>query len=1090
MEKAVELLKKGRDVNILNSLEAVFSCISDPFESTDDEQIHRKLGDNLARLGGGYELIKFLQYLHRVYESGIEKEHVLCGITLIRKTCRNYSQSSSKLCEQFGQSGLLKLLLCDIDGVKEEAKQKRKPMGSERYEDMLWYHYMLPRVNATQLLHDEGDFLLRREEGTFSQLVLSVKCDGTDKHILITEQDQQYRFEEKAFTKVSDLIESYVNSGTPVISSTQILLKRPVVRRSIFDGTYIGSQLQQAMEDKTLAYMVWYHGCLSRVKANELLKDEGDFLVRRKEDSSGLFVLSVKSEGRAKHSLIEEQDHKYMFSNIRGKYDSISELIEAYMRGSGSLCREELRGPVTARRNIHDSLSESSTGFGLQKTQRRWLTVMSAFVTLYHCAKVAQNRQIYKDLHAVERLSPILRSEDLTLAMGAMLILSEIVEEQDNEFLTADRHLISFILSTLKTAVTKPKLKGNMKACAYSIADLSRALGNIAVNNKNKVLIVDLGGVQVLVDLMNQNCPDVQESAASTLWFLSHLERKKPTITSSPTLTSLQRSENTAVMQVAKKVLTKINPTCQEIDEDEGVDFESGGFKVEISGTGLNAIMFAMRETVELLAKGSEVDIMIAVQKVYGTIILPFNRTSDERLRQRFGDHLASLGGGHELTKLMQCLQEMGDMTPSKQTWIGITLLRSLCWNYSDNSLKLCKQFGQSGLLELVLKDIDRFGPTGVVNEKRLYLLKSAFGVLHNCAKATENKQVYRDIRAIERIAPFMKSQDRSLAIGALLTLSYIIEDNKIDLLEADIKLIAYILEILKRALGDPGLKSITEGGTYSALEITTGLGNIAVNDTNKGWIVKLGGVPLLIDLLKKDRPDVQESAANTLWTLAQADKHKGNISFVPGAINTLTSLCKSKITAEEADQHLPQKGAVVTESYAEGSRNHWDYQRYFLSQSSTYATAQAVITIEVTNFIMLEDNPLKITGFHLDGAVSPSRDIRVGGVKLSECPGHFSDDSKPRGFDTKQIFLSPSIRYSGCDVYAPESGFFDKSTKKSHKARVVFQVCISPTSYKVGPQTIDAKSEIDPKFSNQEIEWFTKERGAVIPYGLLVKVE
>ena len=43
---------------------------------------------------------------------------------------------------------------------------------------------------------------------------------------------------------------------------------------------------------------------------------------------------------------------------------------------------------------------------------------------------------------------------------------------------------------------------------------------------------------------------------------------------------------------------------------------------------------------------------------------------------------------------------------------------------------------------------------------------------------------------------------------------------------------------------------------------------------------------------------------------------------------------------------------------------------------------------------------------------------------------------------------------------------------------------------YQVGPQTIAATSEIDPKFSNQEIEWFTKKRGSIILYGLLVKLD
>ncbi|XP_070553381.1 uncharacterized protein [Ptychodera flava] len=588
-------------------------------------------------------------------------------------------------------------------------------------------------------------------------------------------------------------------------------------------------------------------------------------------------------------------------------------------------------------------------------------------------------------------------------------------------------------------------------------------------------------------------------------------------------------------------------------EKDEGVDSAStkGEVKSEINGTDPNAIMFAMRETVELLANGSEVDIFTAVEKVRETIMVPLGRTSDERLLRRFGDHLASLGGGHELTKLLQRLQQIGDRNPNEQSWFGINVLRKICTDYSSDSLKLCKQFGQSGLLELMLKDIDRFGPTKVTNEKRYFLVKSAIFALHNCAKATENKQVYRDIRAIERIAPYMKSKYLLLGMAAMLTLSYVTEDNKIDLLTADKMLIAVTLGVLKKTLDDPRLQGNVNDHEFSALEITTGLGNIAVNDTNKDLIVELGGVQLLIDLLKKDRPDVQESAANALWTLAQAERHRGNITSIPGAISTLTSLCRSTNTAVK---QAAERALIRIKSSSQGqqilvgsrptsaSRGHCSYRELcgrfkkslelqdaffepkfdmcyctschndrgdklyytrgqpakdygvpfgwcrFALKTPPKASALDVFNkwhVAFHGTRLQSVKPILETGdFLMPG------DVRMGGAKLSECDGHFSDDRKPKGFDTKQIFLSPSIRYSGCDVYASESEFTDKSTNKSHQARVVFQVCINPTSYKVGPQTIGATSEIDPKFSNQEIEWFTKERGSVIPYGLLVKIE
>ena len=46
--------------------------------------------------------------------------------------------------------------------------------------------------------------------------------------------------------------------------------------------------------------------------------------------------------------------------------------------------------------------------------------------------------------------------------------------------------------------------------------------------------------------------------------------------------------------------------------------------------------------------------------------------------------------------------------------------------------------------------------------------------------------------------------------------------------------------------------------------------------------------------------------------------------------------------------------------------------------------------------------------------------DVVFGGQEIKELPGHFNDQRKPRGFDTKSVFLSPTIRYSGLDMYAP----------------------------------------------------------------------
>ena len=53
-----------------------------------------------------------------------------------------------------------------------------------------------------------------------------------------------------------------------------------------------------------------------------------------------------------------------------------------------------------------------------------------------------------------------------------------------------------------------------------------------------------------------------------------------------------------------------------------------------------------------------------------------------------------------------------------------------------------------------------------------------------------------------------------------------------------------------------------------------------------------------------------------------------------------------------------------------------------------------------------------------------------------------------------------------------------------------MLQTYIRPGSYKTSAQTLGVAEQIDPHFSNTELEWATKERGAIVLGALLLKVE
>uniref|UniRef100_A0A8C7M3C1 Neuralized-like protein 4 n=1 Tax=Oncorhynchus mykiss TaxID=8022 RepID=A0A8C7M3C1_ONCMY len=91
---------------------------------------------------------------------------------------------------------------------------------------------------------------------------------------------------------------------------------------------------------------------------------------------------------------------------------------------------------------------------------------------------------------------------------------------------------------------------------------------------------------------------------------------------------------------------------------------------------------------------------------------------------------------------------------------------------------------------------------------------------------------------------------------------------------------------------------------------------------------------------------------------------------------------------------------------------------------------------------------------------------------------------------EVPRVQLSPTMRYSGLEMFAPKVQFRDPRSHCCHQAQVGFQVCVRPGSYKVGPQTLGAIEPLDPRFSNTEIEWITKDQGGTLLYGLLIRVE
>uniref|UniRef100_A0A8C6PD83 Tyrosine-protein kinase n=1 Tax=Nothobranchius furzeri TaxID=105023 RepID=A0A8C6PD83_NOTFU len=93
----------------------------------------------------------------------------------------------------------------------------------------------------------------------------------------------------------------------------------------------VSSSQQQFFEviptsERPLAEQEWYHGAIPRTEAQELLRQQGDFLVRESHGKPGEYVLSVFSDEQRRHFIIQYADSQYRFEGTG--FSTIPQLIE------------------------------------------------------------------------------------------------------------------------------------------------------------------------------------------------------------------------------------------------------------------------------------------------------------------------------------------------------------------------------------------------------------------------------------------------------------------------------------------------------------------------------------------------------------------------------------------------------------------------------------------------------------------------------------------------------------------------------------------------------------------------------------------
>ncbi|XP_072439738.1 tyrosine-protein kinase Fer isoform X2 [Chiloscyllium punctatum] len=104
------------------------------------------------------------------------------------------------------------------------------PTSEKPLAEQDWYHGAIPRIEAQELLKQQGDFLVRESHGKPGEYVLSVYSDGQRRHFIIQYADNQYRFEGTGFPTIPQLMEHHYSTKQVITKKSGVVLLNPVVK--------------------------------------------------------------------------------------------------------------------------------------------------------------------------------------------------------------------------------------------------------------------------------------------------------------------------------------------------------------------------------------------------------------------------------------------------------------------------------------------------------------------------------------------------------------------------------------------------------------------------------------------------------------------------------------------------------------------------------------------------------------------------------------------------------------------------------------------------------------------------------------------
>ncbi|CAC5383014.1 unnamed protein product [Mytilus coruscus] len=193
------------------------------------------------------------------------------------------------------------------------------------------------------------------------------------------------------------------------------------------------------------------------------------------------------------------------------------------------------------------------------------------------------------------------------------------------------------------------------------------------------------------------------------------------------------------------------------------------------------------------------------------------------------------------------------------------------------------------------LKDIE------MESEEESGILGSLCGVLHNITMFEDNVPKVRAVNCIEAVKPYLESKDNTIRLLCLATLADLVNESESEMIKSNDEIIEFLMRTISMAIDTDNRAS------WSLMELSRIVRQVARNDNNKRTVVQHGAVPLLMRINKSGNIEEQREAVRAIWTLS-FDKQNKTEMIEKKEWNVIETLEKMSQSSDETVKKISKQ--------------------------------------------------------------------------------------------------------------------------------------------------------------------------------------